>query len=98
MDDTIFFHEDFYREIELIPQPNYFKTYRDINENITPNGIQQGYFTIRQRKEPTIKIENIKIKIDDITNILQPYILKYFHSVTTGYGNVTLPKKDKIAL
>jgi hypothetical protein len=96
MEDSIFYHEDFYRQIELVPQANYFKVRREIS-TANAETPENGWLTIRERGEHFIKTEDVKIEIELVRQALTPFILKEFKTVTTGYGSSVTTRKSTIA-
>lgn len=99
MDDSIFYHEDFYKQIELVPEENYFKVILDINNNQQNyNSSEHDFNAIKERGSQVIKTENLNIHIDSIKKALLPFTFNFFTNVTTGYGNSITKKQNTIAL
>lgn len=99
MEDPIFCHEDFYRQVELVPEENYFKTLRDISTiPNTDNKSEYGFNTAIERGEQKIKTEDLNIHIASVQEALHPFIIKQFKKVTTGYGTSVDIKQNTIAL
>jgi len=98
MEDSIFYHEDFYKQIELIPQENYFKALKDINDNSIDYEDKNGFVTIIERKEQKIKTEDLNIQFSSIQEKLEKFIIKKYDVVKTGYSNTITIKKNTIAL
>jgi hypothetical protein len=98
MEDVIFYHEDFYRQIELISSANYFKAHRDITENINIDINPYGFLTATERSEHVITTEHLNISLNSVSAALSPFTIKYFSSVTTGYSNSIKIQKNTIAL
>jgi hypothetical protein len=97
MNDAVYYHEDSYRQIELIPEKNYFKTLNDIdNLPLVPND-QYGYAISIQRDEHLIKTESLKIPLLEINDLLSPLSLNFFQEVKTGYSNQYKIKRNTIA-
>jgi len=96
-ENTIFYHEDYYKQIELIPENNFFSIHKELN-NIQPaNNSVNGYFQIIERNEATIRTESLALRIDPIAEELAPITLRFFERVTTGYGTSVSVKKNTIA-
>ncbi len=86
---SIFLHEDFYRQIELIPEENIFST-RNINDKIseTITVSENGWFDeIIVRPETMVKTANRKIELSTIQNILESYSYDSYKKVLTGYSS-----------
>ncbi|ANH81285.1 hypothetical protein A8C56_10065 [Niabella ginsenosidivorans] len=99
MNNSIFFHEDFYRQIELIPEENYFGTRKDIDQNfIQEEPSKYGFINITERKEQAIKTEVLRIHMDIIENVLSPFTIKKFDTVITGYNKTEILKENIMAL
>lgn len=98
MEHSIFFHEDFYREIELIPQANFFsivskldsKTNQDEQDN-------NGFISITVRKEQKIKTEDLNIQFVSVKKNLKEFIIDEFKIVKTGYSDTITIKKNTVA-
>lgn len=98
MEDSIFYHEDFYRQIELMPEENYFKTRKDIDTNNVDYNIENGFIAIAERRPQKIKTEDLKIQFDSILGNLNKFIIKRYDIVKTGYSNTITIKENTIAL
>lgn len=96
MVDNIFFHEDYYRQIELVPEENYFKVL-SLNETHMKEESFYGFNEIAIREDHLIKTSDLKIPLNEIKVLLNPLALSFFNSVSTGYSNNTRIKKDTIA-
>ena len=97
MSEVIFFHEDFYRMIELIPKQNYFATNRAIEELPHVEGTESGFFNCNIIPEHPVKVETLKIPFDDIKNILEPLALSFHNTITSGYSTTTYNVDDTVA-
>jgi hypothetical protein len=91
----IFYHEDFYRQIELVPEENYFATGRFIDELPPKEGSIYGINNITVRPEQKITLLERNITVEEINKILSPISLLYSENVTTGYGQ-SMWKEKKI--
>lgn len=97
MNNTVFFHEDSYKQIELIPEQNYFKALNDIDKLPSNSDAQYGYAVSVQRDKHLIQTESLKISLQEIISLLSPISLSFFQEVKTGYGNQYKIKEDTIA-
>ena len=96
MEDSIFYHEDFYRQIELVPEENYFATGRFIDELPSKEGSIHGIKNITVRPEQKIKLLERKISIEEIRKILDPISLSYSENVKKGYGQSAWKDKNTV--
>jgi hypothetical protein len=96
MDDAIFYHEDFYKQIELAPEENYFAAGRFINELPPKEGSIYGFSNITVRPEQKIKLLDRKIPFEEIKTILDPISLLYSENVKTGYGQSAWKDKNTV--
>ena len=94
-DETvIIFHEDFYRQIELVPVENYFERNSFI-ENLPDNAASEyGFEYCRARKEQPIKISERKIYLEPIKELFTPLASDYFTHVEAAYGSTVTYKKE----
>lgn len=95
--DSLFFHEDFYKQIELIPRQNYFATQRTIIE--LPHGQETtaGFLTCVVRPEHPVKIMDEKIPLDWVNERLKPLALSYHDQIVSGYSTSTYEVPGMIA-
>jgi hypothetical protein len=96
MKDSIFYHEDFYRQIELVPEENYFAAGRFIDDQLPREGSIYGFPNIVVRSEQKIKIADRNILIEEIRKILDAVSLSYSENVTTGYGKSVWKEKNTV--
>jgi len=96
MAESIFYHEDFYRQIELVPEENYFAAGRFIDELPLKEGSVYGFSNITVRPEQKITLLDRKISIQEIKTILDPISLSYSENVNTGYGQSSWEDKNSI--
>ena len=96
--DSIFYHEDFYRQIELIPQENYFKALKNISANSIDYESEHGFISIVERGEQKIRTEDLNIQFDSVNQELEKFTIKKYDIVKTGYGNTITVKKNTVAL
>jgi hypothetical protein len=92
----IFYHEDFYRQIELVPEENYFAVGRFIDELPPIEGSIYGFKNMTVRSEQKITLLDRKILFKDIKNILDPICLLYSENVETGYGQSAWKDKNTV--
>lgn len=97
MKSAIFYHEDFYRQIELMPEENYFTTGRFIDELPPKESSIYGINNITVRPEQKIKLLDRKIPVEEVSKILSPISLSYSENVTTGYGQSAWKEKNTVA-
>lgn len=94
-----FYHEDFYRQIEIIPAENYFRAQRDLQAyNSEEQDDQFGFTQMRERNEHKIETEQLNINIEILKNDLSPYVIEYFSKIRTGYSSTETVKLNTIAL
>lgn len=96
MEPPIYYHEDFYRQIELMPEENYFKLLRDTENKSIPDS-DYGFIKIKERNEYSIKTEDKQIKFKNVNDTLAPFIINYYCIVETGYGSHTELKINTVA-
>ena len=94
--DSIFYHEDFYRQIELIPQENYFKALKNISANSIDYESEHGFISIVERGEQKIRTEDLNIQFDSVNQELEKFTIKKYDIVKTGYGNTITVKKNTV--
>jgi hypothetical protein len=82
----IYYHEDFYRQIELVPEENYFAANRFIDDLPPIEGSIYGFKNIAVRPEQKIKLLDRRIPFEETCKILNSISLFYSKNVTTGYG------------
>ena len=98
MEDSIFYHEDLYRQIELMPQENYFKILSVVNDRNLDYDYSSGFVSIKERSEQKIKIEDLSIKFSLVKDKLENFIIKEYNVVQTGYSDTITTKKNTLAL
>ena len=87
MADNIYFHEDDYRQIELVPQENFHDNLKFITEeSVNVNSSEYGFESIIERKEQKLKLSDRNISLIEICKILDPICLSFSEYVETGYG------------
>jgi hypothetical protein len=96
LNSPIFYHEDLYRQIEFVPEENYFTAGRFLNELLPKESSTYGTFNITVRPEQKTKLLDRKIQIKEIKKILDPTSLYYSENVQTGYGHSTWADKNSI--
>lgn len=98
MKHSIFFHEDFYRQIELIPQENYFTILSNVNNNSLEYEDGNGFVSISERGEQKIKTEELNILFESVKQKLEKFIIEKYDVVKTGYNNTITIKENTVAL
>jgi Bacterial mobilisation protein (MobC). len=84
MVNDVFFHEDYYRQIELIPEENYFKTLRNLGQTPTDEKNFNGFskMTIRDCTMDKVmeelcsirhELKAIGININQMTRVFNTY-------------------------
>ncbi|WP_436489807.1 hypothetical protein [Chitinophaga sp. ARDCPP14] len=97
MPDTVFFHEDYYKQIELVPEQNYFKAIIDIENLPSKDENKYGFPNAIVRDEHLIKLGDLKISFNQFYDLLSPIAINYFSKVTTGYNNNIQTKENTVA-
>jgi|GEM_PF-2281628 len=97
MSDTVFFHEDYENQIELIPEQNYFRALLDLENLPAKDEIHYGFPNAIIRREHLVQITDLKICQDEFLKLLGAISINYFNKVSTGYGNSTQIKKNTVA-
>lgn len=92
----IYYHEDFYRQIELVPEENYFASNRFIDDLPPIEGSIYGFKNIAVRPEQKIKLLDRKISFEEVSNLFSPICLLYSENVTTGYGQYIQKAKNTV--
>ena len=90
----IFYHEDFYRQIELVPEENYFASNRFIDELPPKESSIYGIKNMVVRPEQKIKLSDRMISFEEVSEILSPISLFYSENVNTGYGQSAWRDRD----
>jgi len=98
--DSIYFHEDFYGQQELVPVQNLFSkrneadvTTEKSEEAWTGNGFITAY-VIEETKYP---LDRLEISVTDFENISKEHALFHFRQVYTGYSSHRELKADTLA-
>lgn len=81
----IFIHEDFYRQIELIPRENYFATLNQIGE-IQDIQVNSDSFKCVSRNEHIVQTSDKLIKLKRLRSIFSNLATSHHKIVTTGYS------------
>ncbi len=95
--DSLFYHEDFYKQIELVPWKNYFATLRAIVELPHGPGSDAGFLNCSVRPEHPAKMSDEKITLDQVNGKLKPLALSYHDHIVSGYSTSTYEVLDTIA-
>ncbi|PZR22807.1 MAG: hypothetical protein DI539_04775 [Flavobacterium psychrophilum] len=89
-ENEIYFHEDMYCQVELVPRENIFhleKENEKINEFSKEHLDGTGYTDIYVRENSPISIAERKITIDNLHNFLTPIGFTKSETVYYGYGS-----------
>lgn len=97
MEHTIFFHEDFYKQIELLPQENYFAILNNAHSDLN-NKDDYGFISIIERGEQKIRTEGLSIQFEALKQKLEKFAIEKYDTVKTGYGNTIITKENTVAL
>lgn len=90
MGPTIFLHEDLYRQIEIIPEENYFATHKYIEEDLPEKELEgYGFKYCVQRVEEPIKIILKHIALDSLDKLFSPSAYVYSDEIKAGYSNTS---------
>src|SRR5436305_5005850 len=92
----IFYHHDYYRQMEFVTDENYFATDRTINESGFEEGSIYGFENIVVRPEQPIRLIDKKIKLEHLRTILDTLSLTFSNNVFTGYANSSEKVTDTI--
>ena len=99
-EDEVFFHEDFYCQVELIPSEN-FNELKSENERINKFASEHfdgiGFNDIYIRNDHKVKTNEKKINIVDFEKILLNNNFLKMRTVYSGYGNYKQICKNTIA-
>lgn len=88
MGTKIFLHEDFYRQIELIPEENFFAATKAMDSRKPVNASSDsGFETSSERGSLPVKLEKRKIPFQEIAALLGPGAFLHTQTVATGYGD-----------
>lgn len=98
MEHSIFFHEDFYRQIELIPQENYFAILNNSNYGDLDYEDSNGFISITERGEQKIRTEDLNIQFDWVKQKVEKFIIEKYDTVKIGYNNTVTIKENTVAL
>ncbi len=92
----IYYHEDFYRQKELVPEENYFSAGRFIDEYPTKEGSIYGFYGITSRPEQKVKLLDRSIPFEDIKKALDVLCFLYSEDVETGYGSTEVKDENSV--
>lgn len=93
---SVFFHEDDYCQIEIIPEENFFVESKKIEEGKIKLE-ENGFLEIFARKPYLIKTVTRHIDIDSFENDAKQFAFKKFETINTGYSQTTISKSDTVA-
>jgi len=88
-ENKIFFHEDEYLQIELLPIENYefcCEQTGDIQHFADEHTDGIGYTDIFQRSDEKVSLESKELSLSKVKSILEIH-LNYFPNIETGYGS-----------
>lgn len=92
---SVFLHEDFYNQIQLIPSENLFTTTKEIDFISDENPMMEGGFNeCFARESERVKIESRKISFEEIKSILDSSALAYSNQLEMGYGKTVYTVED----
>ena len=94
--ESVFFHEDFYKMKELLPEENYFATNKYISDLPNENSNEYGYTNINIISKQPIQLKENKISFKDVEDLLNPISLSFFNKVESGFGNTTYVKSNTV--
>lgn len=97
MNNSIFLHEDFYRQIELIPKQNYFFVTKTISTIQEVERSDEGFVRCKIRPEHLIKMASLGIRFDDLKRVLEPLSLGYVEEIDSGYGRSSYRLENTVA-
>lgn len=83
MNNAIFYHEDYYRQIELVSNRYYSKTYNEISNLPEQNGSKYGFDNITIRSEES-HLEVEKISIDELRTCIDSLSISFYEKVESG--------------
>lgn len=86
--DELFFHEDDYLQVEIIPKENFFQKSKNLNET-KYNFSQLGITNISSRESAKMPTVNLEIAKDHMIFIIEKYALVKFNKIYSGYGSST---------
>lgn len=92
----IFYHEDVFRQIELVPEENYFSAGRFISDLPPKEASEHGIYIITVRPEQKVSLIDRNIPIAGIKKILDPISLLYSEDVETGYGRTAFKDENTV--
>lgn len=87
--DEVYFHEDNYRQIELLPVQNLLNIHKEadlMKEQTEKAFTPDGFVTMSVIEETKYPLNTLKISATDFENFLREYALFYFSNVYTGYS------------
>lgn len=93
-----FFHEDNYKEIEILPLDNAhfcLQQIQEICENAEGSGGEFGYSEMHVREKNPSTTANLNILLADIRNVVTNELPEY-DAVTTGYGSSYTEKCNNV--
>jgi hypothetical protein len=86
MHETIFYHEDSYRQIDLIPEENYFSSGKVIEGLSQDDQAAFGFSKMIVRPTEPTRLLDRKILFKELKTHLDPLSLAFSDKVSTGYG------------
>jgi hypothetical protein len=95
--DSVFFHEDNYCQIELLPIQNLFSKNNeaDVTKERSEEALtDDGFITIFSRAETKYPLDKLNINITDFETELKQYALFDIKNVYTGYSSQRLLKNN----
>ncbi|WP_448699867.1 hypothetical protein ACFGVR_22270 [Mucilaginibacter sp. AW1-3] len=95
--NSVFFHEDNYCQIELLPVQNLLTRQFDTDEvkrYAESNFTGDGFLNCSCRDEVAYPIKNLNIDKKEFKALIKTASLFYFDTVYTGYSSHRIPKKN----
>jgi hypothetical protein len=95
--DSVFFHEDNYCQIELLPVQNLLskRNEADATKEQSEEALtDDGFITISSRTETRYPLDKLKISVTDFESVLKEYALFDIKNVYTGYSTQRLLKNN----
>jgi hypothetical protein len=96
LNKDVFFHEDDYCQIELLPIQNLLakRNETDFTQDYSEHNLtENGFINITSRNQTIYPLHKLNISHDQFENILREDSLFYFDNVFTGYSTQRLLKK-----
>jgi hypothetical protein len=89
MKNEIFIHEDFIKQIELIPRKNFFSESKQLSDLNNSEYSTFGFGSCQVREDRSFNLSDMNISLKSIKNILQPICIDFENHIYSGYGNTS---------